>query len=142
MRSQADWSQQLPPGIDAVREAVHAPESLPLWIAVGRNYRAAGLTVRRQPGSTGRVTFSALSHLECSRDGSRHDADVVQGASPLGAPLLARYDLDRVAVTREEIASRPPTLWRYHGRCPCPPSRRARRAAATGLRPIPRRRPG
>ena len=58
---------------------------------------------------------SALSHLECSRDGSRHDADVVQGTSPLGAPLLARYDLDRVAatVTREEIAGRAPTLWRY-----------------------------
>src|SRR4051794_4003161 len=60
------------------------------------------------------VTFSALSHLECSRDGSRHDADVVQGTSPLGAPLLARYDLDRVTVAREEIAYRPPTLWRYH----------------------------
>ena len=65
-------------------------------------------------GSTGRVTFSSLSHLECSRDGSRHDADVVQGTSPLGAPLLARYDLDRVTVTRDEIAARPPDLWRYH----------------------------
>jgi threonine synthase len=61
------------------------------------------------------VTFSALSHLECSRDGSRHDADVVQGTSPLGAPLLARYDLDRVAgtVSREDVAGRAPTLWRY-----------------------------
>jgi len=62
------------------------------------------------------VTFSSLSHLECSRDGSRHDADAVQGTSPMGAPLLARYDLARVAdtVTREEIGARPPTLWRYH----------------------------
>ena len=62
------------------------------------------------------MTFSSLSHLECSRDGSRHDADVVQGTSPLGAPLLARYDLARVAdtVTRAEIAGRAPTLWRYH----------------------------
>jgi threonine synthase len=61
------------------------------------------------------VTWSALSHLECSRDGSRHDADVVQGTSPLGAPLLARYDLERVAgtVSRQEIAGRAPTLWRY-----------------------------
>jgi threonine synthase len=59
--------------------------------------------------------ISALSHLECSRDGSRHDADVVQGTSPLGAPLLARYDLDRVAgtVSREDVAGRAPTLWRY-----------------------------
>jgi threonine synthase len=61
------------------------------------------------------VTSSALTHLECSRDGSRYDADVVQGTSPLGAPLLARYDLDRVAgtVSREEVARRAPTLWRY-----------------------------
>jgi threonine synthase len=61
------------------------------------------------------VTSSALSHLECSRDGSRHDADVVQGTSPSGAPLLARYDLARVAetVTRDELAGRAPTLWRY-----------------------------
>jgi threonine synthase len=62
------------------------------------------------------MAFSELSHLECSRDGSRHDADVVQGTSPLGAPLLARYDLAKVAevLTPAEIATRPPDLWRYH----------------------------
>jgi threonine synthase len=62
------------------------------------------------------VTFSALTHLECSRTGARYEADQVQGTSEVGAPLLARYDLERVAATvaREEIASRPPTLWRYH----------------------------
>jgi threonine synthase len=62
------------------------------------------------------VPYSSLSHLECSRDGSRHDADVVQGLSPAGAPLLARYDLERVAaeVTRDDVAARPPDLWRYH----------------------------
>ncbi len=58
--------------------------------------------------------FSTLSHLECSRDGSVHDADRVQGTSPSGAPLLARYDLDRVTVTPAEIAGRAPDLWRYH----------------------------
>jgi threonine synthase len=69
-----------------------------------------------QPGGTDALAFSALSHLECSRDGSRHDADVVQGTSPLGAPLLARYDLERAAatVTPPDIAARPPDLWRYH----------------------------
>jgi threonine synthase len=62
------------------------------------------------------VPFSALSHLACSATGKRYDADAVQGVSDAGKPLLARYDLERVAatVTREEIASRPPTLWRYH----------------------------
>ena len=59
--------------------------------------------------------FSALSHLECSRTGERLEADAVQGTSAAGAPLLARYDLERVraSVTREEIAGRAPDLWRY-----------------------------
>jgi threonine synthase len=59
---------------------------------------------------------SLLSHLECSRTGKVHDADEVQALSEAGAPLLARYDLEavRAGVTREEIAGRPPTLWRYH----------------------------
>ena len=58
---------------------------------------------------------SALSHLECSRTGRRYDADTVQGLSDAGAPLLARYDLERAAatLTREALAQRPPTLWRY-----------------------------
>jgi len=62
------------------------------------------------------VPFSSLSHLECSRTGDRYDADQVQGVSEVGAPLLARYDLEQVraTVTREEIASRPQDLWRYH----------------------------
>ena len=61
-------------------------------------------------------SYSTLSHLDCSRDGSRHDADAVQGTSPLGAPLLARYDLDRAArlVGPAQIATRAPDLWRYH----------------------------
>jgi threonine synthase len=60
--------------------------------------------------------YSFLSHLECSRTGASYDADQVQGVSEVGAPLLARYDLAgvRSAVTREVVASRPPTLWRYH----------------------------
>ncbi len=60
--------------------------------------------------------FSALTHLECARTGGRYAADEVQGTSAVGAPLLARYDLQRVAatVTREEISGRAATLWRYH----------------------------
>jgi threonine synthase len=62
------------------------------------------------------VPYSYLSHLECSRTGTSYDADAVQGVSDVGAPLLARYDLEQVrgTVTRDEIAARPPTLWRYH----------------------------
>ena len=36
-----------------------------------------------------------MTHLECSRTGARYDADVLQNLSEVGAPLLARYDLDR-----------------------------------------------
>ena len=62
------------------------------------------------------MPYSFLSRLECSRTGTSYDADEVQGVSEVGAPLLARYDLERVraSVTREEIATRPPSLWRYH----------------------------
>jgi threonine synthase len=60
--------------------------------------------------------YSALSHLECARCGTEHDATQVQGLCACGSPLLARYDLARVAgqVDRAEIAARPPDLWRYH----------------------------
>jgi threonine synthase len=62
------------------------------------------------------VPFSSLSHLVCSRTGERHDPDVVQGVSSVGAPLLARYDLDQVrrSVSPREITTRPHDLWRYH----------------------------
>ena len=62
------------------------------------------------------MSYSFLSHLECSRTGDVHDADRVQGLSTAGAPLLARYDLAQVRarVSRDEIAARPHDLWRYH----------------------------
>jgi len=62
------------------------------------------------------MLFSALSHLECSRTGARYDADRVQGVSDVGAPLLARYDLDavRASVHPSEIENRAHDLWRYH----------------------------
>jgi threonine synthase len=62
------------------------------------------------------TSYSALSHLECARCGTRHDAGRVQGTCTCGSPLLARYDFERVAaqVDRDAIAARPPDLWRYH----------------------------
>jgi threonine synthase len=62
------------------------------------------------------MPYSFLSHLECSLTGERYDADIVQGVSAAGKPLIARYDLEQVAatVTKDEIASRPANLWRYH----------------------------
>ena len=58
--------------------------------------------------------FSALEKLRCPACGTEYDADRVTNLCACGSPLLARYDLGRVSVTREEIARRAPTLWRYH----------------------------
>ena len=54
------------------------------------------------------MPYSYLSHLECSRTQDRYDADEVQGTSKVGAPLLARYDLEQVRaqVTPEEVRAR------------------------------------
>src|SRR5258706_4769099 len=62
------------------------------------------------------TSYSALSHVECPSCGTTCDAVQVHGTCACGAPLLARYDTERVAakVSRAEIAARPPDLWRYH----------------------------
>jgi threonine synthase len=57
-----------------------------------------------------------LTHLECGLCGQTYDAGRLWNLCPAcGKPLLARYDLEaaRLAVRREEIARREPTLWRY-----------------------------
>jgi threonine synthase len=57
-----------------------------------------------------------LSHLECALCGRELDADRLWNLCPAcDKPLLARYDLEGVsrAVTREAIAEREATLWRY-----------------------------
>jgi threonine synthase len=56
---------------------------------------------------------SALSHLECGRCGTWHEADEPQNLCQCGTPLLARYDLAAVQVSTSDIASRPANLWRY-----------------------------
>jgi threonine synthase len=88
------------------------------------------------------VTYSALTHLECSRTGARYDADVVQGVSDAGAPLLARYDTGRAArtMTPEALAARPATLWRYHEMLPVrdPASITSLGEGMTPLLPLPR----
>ncbi|MGH3472500.1 MAG: threonine synthase [Nocardioidaceae bacterium] len=59
--------------------------------------------------------FSMLSHLDCPRCDSTHDAAVLQRLCPrCGSPLLARYDLESMHTSREDVGGRPPDLWRYH----------------------------
>jgi threonine synthase len=62
------------------------------------------------------VRYSYATHLECSVSGDTYDIRKLQSLSAAGKPLLARYDLEglRREVRREEIARRPPELWRWH----------------------------
>ena len=60
--------------------------------------------------------MTTLTHLECGLCGTVQDADRLWNLCPeCDKPLLARYDLAaaRQAVSREEIAGREDTLWRY-----------------------------
>ena len=88
------------------------------------------------------MPYSALSHLECSRCGTGYDAHQVQGTCTCGAPLLVRYDIERVSaqVSREEIGGRPPDLWRYHELLPVTDARRviSLGEGMTPLLPMPR----
>jgi threonine synthase len=61
-----------------------------------------------------------VTHLECGLTGERYAADVIQGLSKAGRPLLVRYDLAGVAraLTKEMLAARPQTLWRYREMLP------------------------
>ena len=83
-----------------------------------------------------------VTHLECSLTGERYPADTLQTLSRAGRPLLVRYDLDgiRRALSRESLAARPQTLWRYHELLPV---RRAQDVVSLGevvtpLIPLPR----
>ncbi len=86
------------------------------------------------------MTFSALSHLECPKCGQTHDADQVIGLCPCGSPLLARYDVPAVRLTKDELAARPPDLWRYHELLPvrAPASVVTLGEGMTPLLPLPR----
>jgi threonine synthase len=61
-------------------------------------------------------TNSTLTHLECGLCGTRYDANqLINLCRECGKPLLARYDLERArqTLTKESLAHREPSLWRY-----------------------------
>jgi threonine synthase len=72
-----------------------------------------------------------VTHLECSADGSRYEADRVHGLSAAGKPLLVRYDLAALgrAVDKEALARRSGGFWRYREFLPL---RRAENVVALG----------
>lgn len=56
-----------------------------------------------------------LTHLECSKTGKIYDSNSLHNLSESGAPLLARYDLDKISkeITRDDFKDREPDMWRY-----------------------------
>jgi len=66
---------------------------------------------------------SFVSHLECSVTGEDFPHDRLHGLSPVGAPLLVRYDLDRIAaaVTKGDLLKRSPDMWRLRELLPFSP---------------------
>ncbi|MEC8330850.1 MAG: threonine synthase [Pseudomonadota bacterium] len=56
-----------------------------------------------------------VTHLECSETSKHYPADQLHGLSDAGKPLLVRYDLDGLgkALTKQDLKSRLPELWRY-----------------------------
>ena len=61
--------------------------------------------------------YSYLSHLQCSLCQHPYNADQLHTTSPCcSRPLLAQYELTTLArdLTKERLASRVATMWRYH----------------------------
>jgi threonine synthase len=58
--------------------------------------------------------MSFVTHLEAAIDGTRLPHDVLQTLHE-GRPLWVRYDLEavRAAMSKEAVAGREPTMWRY-----------------------------
>ena len=61
------------------------------------------------------MSETAFTHLECARSGTRYNAFELHNLSAVGAPLLARYDMELAGatLTREVLNTRDPNMWRY-----------------------------
>lgn len=56
-----------------------------------------------------------VKHLECPKCAKTYDSEQRIQLCECGAPLIVRYELDKVkkALTKEALLGRPATLWRY-----------------------------
>jgi threonine synthase len=61
------------------------------------------------------MTWPGATHLECTGTGERFESETLQGLSPAGKPLFARYDLEalRGRFRPEDLLARRADLWRY-----------------------------
>lgn len=83
------------------------------------NRAAAPLTRRFALGYTARA-MSLLSHLECTGCGKRHEAGRVWNVCCCGAPLAAKYGLNREEgkQLKASLQTAAPSLWRYRAVLP------------------------
>lgn len=58
---------------------------------------------------------TAITHLECSKTGTEYDVLELHNTSSAGAPLLARYDIEKAArtLTPKTLKGRRKDMWRY-----------------------------
>ncbi|WP_118857726.1 threonine synthase [Sphingomonas mesophila] len=61
-----------------------------------------------------------VTHLECSATGERYAANQLHNLSAAGKPLLVRYALDRICLTRADLAARPAGMWKWRELLPLP----------------------
>ena len=61
-----------------------------------------------------------VTHLECSATGERYEAGRLHNLSAAGKPLLVRYHLESVKLTREALAARPAGMWKWRELLPLP----------------------
>lgn len=61
-------------------------------------------------------SFSYLTHLQCSKCGETRQEDGIVQTCACGYPYFSRYDLEAAGrqFTKNNLAHRPETLWRYH----------------------------
>ncbi|AZB41883.1 threonine synthase [Bacillus sp. FJAT-42376] len=62
------------------------------------------------------MLYSYMTQLVCPKCGSSYDPDQVQQLCTCGSPLLVEYDYEELKKvwTKESLASRASSLWRYH----------------------------
>lgn len=62
------------------------------------------------------MTYSYVTELYCPKCDSTYSVDKQINLCTCGSPLLVSYDYDSIkaSLTKEELAKREPTLWRYH----------------------------
>ena len=61
-----------------------------------------------------------VTHLECSATGEHYDAGRLHNLSSAGKPLLVRYDLESIRLTRDDLAARPAGMWKWRELLPLP----------------------